>query len=131
MAATAPGKQIIVNSKGYVDVYEDDYEKGEGAHVNTYEVDVRGTYGSIQELVSAISSYGFSENTDDYGYIDGRIFSDAMVDVDNDEPSEQQIEAWKRGQETLYAARVDIPVSVGDIHEMTEAEAEEFGIEIY
>ena len=131
MAAAGAGMQIIVNSKAYVDVYEDDYEQGEGAHVNTWEADVRGTYRSIQDLVNAISQYGFSDNVSDYGYIDGRIFTDAMVDVDNDEPSAAQIEAWKRGEEQLYAARFDVTVNVGDVHPMTEEEAESLGIGIY
>lgn len=130
-AATQAGMQIIVNSKGWVDVYEDDYEQGEGAHVNTWEADVRGTYSSIQELINQISSYGFSSNLEDYGFIDGRIFTDAMVDADGDEPSEAQIEAWKRGKEQLYAARFDLPVSVGDIRRMTEEDAEALGIGIY
>ena len=130
-AATQAGMQIIVNSKGLVDVYEDDFERGEGALVNTWEADVRGTYSSIQELISQISSYGFSSNLEDYGFIDGRIFTDAMVDVDNDEPSEAQIEAWKRGEEQLYTARFDLPVSVEDIRRMTEEDAEALGIGIY
>ena len=134
MAATAGGLKIIVRSKGYVEVYEDSYEQGEGAYVNGWDFDVRGTYDTFQDLIDAIenATYCFTNRPDNYVFLDGTIQTDAIVDEDNEEPSDRQLQAWKRGEYELYAARLVLPIEVGaESHEMTEEEAEMFGISIY
>lgn len=121
-----------------VEVYEDTYNEGEGDYVNYWEVDVAGrTFNNVDELVAAVNkaSYGvFSADKGDYVYIDGRIDTDAEVDVDNDTPSDEQYEEWKAGEIMLYVARLAIGVTMvpdGYDHEMTEEEAESFGLPVY
>ena len=133
-AATESGMEIVVKSKAYAEVYEDSYEQGEGDYVNTWDLDVRGTYKTFQELIDAIEnqSYCFTSDPKNYVFLDGTIQTDAIVDEDNDEPNSRQLDAWKRGEYTLYVARLVLPVEVGMAsHEMTEDEAEMFGISIY
>lgn len=122
-----------------VEVYEDSYEDGEGEYVNSWSIDgLKGkTFSNVDELTAAINeaSYDvFSANKSDYVYIDGRIDSDAEVDVDNYVPSEEQYAEWKAGEIMLYVARLSVGVSmipVGYDHEMTPEEAAAFGLEVY
>ena len=132
-AAELSGNKILVRSKAYVDISEDDYEQGVGSYVNQWDFDVRGEYASAQELIKTIAdnSYVFSENIEDYYFLDGSLHTSATVDVDNDIPTEDQIEAWKRGEEMLYIADLYLPLEVGSVRDMTDEEAEAFGLSIY
>ena len=47
-AAELSGNKILVRSKAYVDISEDDYEQGAGRYVNQWDFDVRGEYASAQ-----------------------------------------------------------------------------------
>ena len=134
MAATTGGLKIIVRLKGEVEIYEDSYENGEGAYVNAWDFDVRGTYDTFQDLINAIKNetYCFTNQPSNYVFLDGTIQTDAIVDEESEEPSDRQLEAWKRGEYELYAARLVLPIEVGaESHEMTEEEAEMFGISVY
>ena len=126
--------KIIVKSEAFVDITVDDYEQGALNMVNSWDFDVRGEYDTLQELIDRIAdeSYVFSNNIADYYYMDGRIGTSAMVDADNSVPTDDQYEAWKRGEETLYIADLYLPLEVGGgSHEMTEEEAEAFGLALY
>ena len=126
--------KIIVKSKAYVDIAVDDYEQGALNLVNSWDFDVRGEYDTLQELIDRIAdeSYIFSNNIADYYYMDGRIGTSAMVDADNSVPTDGQYEAWKRGEENLYIADLYLSLEVGGgSHEMTEEEAEAFGLALY
>lgn len=130
-AANLNGVKILVRSKAFVDVAEDDYEQGEvGGYINSWDFDVRGEYTSIQQLINAIAeeSYVFSKNLDDYSFYDGTLHTSAMVNNDNMEPGEYEYEAWKNGEETLYVADMRLNLEVGSVHEMTDDEAKMFGI---
>ena len=133
-AADLNGMKIIIKSKAYVDVSVDDYEQGVGEYVNQWDFDVRGEYNTIQELIDRIAneSYVFSKNIGDYVYLDGSLQTSATVDAENYTPSESQFEAWKNGEETLYIADMYLPLEVGGgSHEMTEEEAQAFGLSVY
>lgn len=118
-----------------VEVNIDDYNEGELDYVNSWDVDVKGnTYNSLKELIKGVArnSYVFSENPSDWVYIDGRLDTDALVNNDNEEPDDDELEGWKKGEVTLYNAHVMVGVSViSEEHELTEEEAEEQGINIY
>jgi len=101
----------------FVDVYEDSYEHGWSVdQVNGWEVyGLKGKeYYSIEDLVEDIHRKAdiFSDDLGDYGYIDGRIFTDEIVDVDNCTPSEEDKMLWRNGELDLYAARLDVGVHV-------------------
>jgi hypothetical protein len=106
--------------------------------VNTWYIDnLKGrTFKTASELAEAINREAgcFSANIKDYVYFDGRIATVAEVNNDNEEPSDLEYEQWKRGELTLYVAHLfcDITmVPTGYEHDMTEEEAEAFGIPIY
>ena len=132
-AATENGAKILVRSNAFVDIMEDDYEQGAtGSYINQWDFDVRGEYDSAQALVDAIekNSYVFSNNLQDYYVLDGALHTSAMVDNDNEIPSDSQIEAWKRGEETLYIAEMYLSLEIGAVHDMTDDEAESFGFSL-
>lgn len=121
-----------------VEVDEDSYEEGELDYVNSWSIDsLKGkTFDNVDELVQAINraEWVFSADKSDYVYIDGRIDTDAAVNVDNVEPSKDEYEAWKRGELMLYNAHLMVGVTMvpaGMDHEMTPEEAESFGLEVY
>lgn len=131
MAASDYGTSIIVNSKAYVDITEDNYENGADMNIiNQWDFDVRGEYSSIEQLIEAIAdrSYVFSNNINDYSFGDGALHTSAMVNADNEVPSEYEYEAWKRGEESLYIADMYLYLGVGSVHDMTNEEAQAFGI---
>lgn len=133
-AADISGAKIIIRYPAFVDITEDDYEQGAvGPYVNSWDFDVRGEYNSADELIKAIAnnSYVFSDKLEDYYFMDGSLRTSAEVDVDNEIPSEGQYEAWKRGEEQLYIADMYLAIEVGSVHEMTDDEAEAFGLQIY
>lgn len=126
------GVKILVRSKAYVDITEDNYEHGASLGiVNQWDFDVRGKYDSMQDLIDDIHSVSyqvFSNNIDDYSFGDGALRTSAMVNDENDVPTDGEYEAFKRGEITLYIADMWLPLEVGSVHDMTDDEARSFGI---
>lgn len=118
-----------------VEVDEDSYDKGEGAYVNSWDMRIKGkTFKSLTDIINAASKedYVFSNDKQNWVYMDGRLLTDAQVNVDNEEPDTDEYEQWKRGDLMLYIAHLDIGVEVYDaVHDLTEEEAEAEGFEIY
>lgn len=118
-----------------VDVYEDSYSKGEGAYVNGWDLRIKGnTYKSLTDIIKAVRNedYVFSDDKKNWVYMDGRLLTDALVNVDNEEPYDDEYKQWKSGDLMLYVARLDIGIEVYDeAHDLTEEEAEAEGFEIY
>lgn len=101
----------VLEIKVYVDVYEDDYEYGEGKFVNSYTVDyLKTTKVEAKDLLKYLSHYLYlSDNPNDYVIDeDGRIHTTQLQDDDGNEASESQIERWKQGKEKLYSAHYTI-----------------------
>lgn len=126
------GVKILVRSEAYVDITEDNYEHGASTSIsNQWDFDVRGEYDSMQALIDDIHSVSyqvFSDNIDDYSFGDGALRTSAMVNAENDVPTDEEYEAFKRGEITLYIADMWLPLEVGSVHDMTDDEAESFGI---
>ena len=121
-----------------VDVHEDDYEEGEGAYVQSYDLDLEGLeriYESIQALIKDIwGQSAFSDSIRDYAFTDangGEIFSDVTLNDDNDVPSSEEIEAWKRGKLKLYNHHLSCGIELITTRPMTNEDAEEMGLEVY
>ena len=132
-AADITNLKIIVDGVGYVEVLEDGYETGEGEYVKEWTFDISGTYNNMQEVVDAIANeVGTTNDVEDYVYIDGRIDTDMEQNAEGLRPTDAEYEAWRRGEETLYVAHISVYLNVGaEIHEMTEDEAEAFGLPLY
>ena len=127
------GMKIIAQENAHVEVYEDEYDRGAGQYVNSWSIDVIGEYSSIESLIYNIANtvYAFSDDINDYYFLDGALHTSAVVNNDNEEPTEDEWNRWKAGEEKLYFADLWIPLGVGSIHEMTEDEAEAFGLSLY
>lgn len=126
------GVKILVRSKAYVDITEDSYEHGASLGVvNQWDFDVRGEYDSMQALIDDIHSVSyqvFSDNIDDYSFGDGALRTSAMVNDENDVPTDGEYEAFKRGEITLYIADMWLPLEVDSVHDMTDDEAMSLGL---
>ena len=123
--------KILVTTKGVIETSEDDYEKGMGDYVNSWDFDVRGEYDSAEDLIKAIKkeTYLFDDyDIKDFSFYDGSITTSAIVDEDNMTADKRDIEEWKKGEKMLYIADMYLSLEcVSDKHEMTDDEAEEFG----
>ena len=53
-----------------------------------------------------------------------------MVDENNYQADDNDIKLWKNREIDLFIADIFLPVCVGDVHEMTEDEAESFGLSL-
>lgn len=125
---------IYVPSYCYVDVMVDSYEQGEGEQVNSWTFQVADGFRTAQELIDDIaeSSGIFSNDINDYVVLDSSLQTDATVNAENDIPTEEELEAWKRGELELYVAHLWVGLQVGSkTHDMTEDEAEAFGLSVY
>lgn len=125
---------IYVPSYCYVDVMVYSYEQGEGEQVNSWTFQVADGFRTAQELIDDIakSSGIFSNDINDYVVLDSSLQTNATVNAENDIPTEEELEAWKRGELELYVAHLWVRLQVGSkTHDMTEDEAEAFGLSVY
>lgn len=134
-ASDVSNLKIYVPSMCYVDVMVDNYEQGEGEQVNSWDFSVSSEpYNSAQELIDDIARYSgiFSNNIADYVVLDGNLQTDAEVTVDNEIPTDADYEAWKRGELELFVAHLWVNLQVGaETHDITDDEAEGFGLSVY
>lgn len=133
-AADISNLTIYVPSYCYVDVMVDSYEQGEGEQVNSWTFQVDDAYSSGQALINSIADASgiFSDNIDDYVVLDSSLQTDVTVNAYNEIPTEEELEAWKRGELELYVAHLWVRLQVGSAtHDITDEEAEAFGLSIY
>lgn len=126
------GLRIITH--GYeCDVHEDDWEEGEGDYVNSWNGRLNGSFATKEELYKAIEKEIYLPvNDQTCQFYDGTLQLSWNVNVDNEEPTEEEFEAWKRGEETMYILDMFIPLEVGSAtHGMSDEEAESFGLNRY
>lgn len=125
---------IYVPSYCYVDVMVDSYEQGGGEQVNSWTFQVADGFRTAQELIDDIaeSSGIFSNDINDYVVLDSSLQTDATVNAENEIPTEEELEAWKRGELELYVAHLWVRLQVGSAtHDITDEEAEAFGLSVY
>jgi hypothetical protein len=110
----------------HVDVYEDDYEEGEGKNVNSYTVDwLKNPIVKADNLLEYLydnlylSRYAQDYTIDD----DGFIHTSRLEDADGNKASESEIEKWKKGEMKLYSAHYLIIVeAVGQTRKPSQSE---------
>ena len=128
----AQGDFKIIASNGWVMMHVDDYENGQGKFVNEWDINVKGTYKSMQDFIRAVrDEVDVSPDLNDWGVFDGRISTNFLADEDALVASDAEIEAWKRGEQTLYIVDVYIPVKVGYVRDITEEDADALGIQVW
>jgi hypothetical protein len=100
--------------KYFVDVYEEDYEEGQGSEVNYWSLQTnKRYYKSVKELIADIGMYfAFDIPTLYYDRDTQQFVFDALVDEDNIGLTDSECEEWKRGEKKAYNLRIEIPVTV-------------------
>ena len=129
-----PDNMKILAGRGWVTMHVDDYENGQGRFVNEWDIDVRGTYNNMHELIKAVSScQDVSDKLDDWGIMEdnGTICTNLLTDEDGIMASPAEVESWQRGEQTLYIVDVMIPVEVVAKREITANDAEALGIQVW
>lgn len=93
--------------KSNTEVFEDDFEKGEGKGVNCYDfestVEAESPRDAVLKFIA--NKLHFTDGTLDEDIEEGsqKCYC-TMVDNENTEPNNPQIEAWKRGEIVLYSS---------------------------
>ena len=98
-----------------VSVYEDDFEKGEGANVNNWNKKENITFDSAEDLLKYLTTkviYKDLAKADFTAFEDGRITTSVTVDVNNYPASDSEIEKWKKGEMALYSAHFDFYIAL-------------------
>lgn len=107
------------------DVFVDDYEKGEGNHVNGYNIAreyvAHNPMNAIKKHFKDVLGYEFDPEkatVDNYG-----LFWDVLVDADNIEvsPESKEYKEWKEGGKVLYANSIMVTVN-----EIVKVDLEEY-----
>lgn len=96
-------------------VYEDDYNEGEGKNVNSFNEKVNKSFSSGEELLKYISDFVLYHplKKEDYSIMDdGRIVTSVLVDEDNSSASAREVEEWKNGNKKLYSANYNFYVTL-------------------
>lgn len=98
------------------DVYEDDYNEGEGNQVNSFSEKVNKSFASGEELLKYISNNVLYHDVKKEYYSimedDGRIVTSVLVNEDNLAASENEIEKWKKGDKKLYSASYNFYITL-------------------
>jgi hypothetical protein len=98
------------------DVFEDDYNEGEGEQVNSFSEKVNKSFASGEELLKYISkNVLYKDVKKEYYSImddDGRIVTSILVDENNSAASENEIEKWKKGDKKLYSASYNFYITL-------------------
>jgi hypothetical protein len=133
-----------IEIKAFADVFVDDYAEGELEQVNYFTfVTVENTANKdelSQTLQEMLNNYfenellldedvDLAEVLQTYWY-DSAFYVNRFVDVTNDTPSEDQIEAWKSGEETLYNQSINVCISINGTPITSEILADVLELEI-
>lgn len=95
--------------KTYFDVYEDDYNEGEGLAVNWWQHE--SEHDAIESgLQQHFEKLGLSYDTNFLLEDDGNRWYSWIVDADNNEATESQAELWKQGKLNLYSLNANIKI---------------------
>ena len=126
-------KGYTIKLDTWVDVFEDDYIKGQLKHVNYWtmqkkeiELETLDTPESKQLIKSAIieslNEILFYDNKitpdkiiEQISIIDNRICTSQLVNNENFEPKKNEIESWKNSSLMLYNQDINISISINNI----------------
>lgn len=95
--------------KTYFDVYEDDYNEGEGLAVNWWQHE--SEHNAIESaLQQHFEQLGLSYDANFLLEDDGNRSYSWTVDEECSEATEKQIEQWKQGRKQLYSMHASIKI---------------------
>lgn len=98
--------------KSYHNIYVDDYNEGEGYHVNSYNmtafIKAPEVGNAIQQYIENCLYYKFNSNYLDTSGDDISSYYDVLVDDEGIEATEADRELWKNGELKLYNNQIMI-----------------------
>lgn len=94
-----------------------------------------GSWTSPQQVKNAlVSKFGFPDDKEAWFAMDeedGRLCLSFTVDEDNNIPSAQQLARWKKGEEKMWTADVDVYLRLATVRSPDAKEiAEAFGVKV-
>ena len=102
--------------KSYHNIYVDDYNEGEGYHVNSYNmtafIKAPEVGNAIQQYIENCLYYKFNSNYLDTSGDDISSYYDVLVNKDDAEATENERELWKQGKLKLYNNQIRIEAYV-------------------
>jgi hypothetical protein len=94
------------------DVFIDNYENGEGKHVNSYDLTSECKALTVQDaIINHFNNTVYLPFDFQHADIDKEqnlIFYCNLVNVDNEDPTEHEREEWKKGKIELFANNIII-----------------------
>ena len=115
-----------------VDVYIDDYDRGELDHVNGWTkfdlgFDLGRVFPSVSDLIWYVKDHDYTFRScrpvvDSYYDGHGHIIFDSTVDKDNIPANDRLLELWRLGIIRLYSARGALTVNRVELQPVTAAE---------
>ena len=122
----------ILAGKGWVTMHEDHYDVGQGKFVNEWDIDVRGTYSSMEDFIKAVQmQIDAPSDPKDWGIIDNRLVTNFLGDEEALEADSSEIKAWENGDLQLYIVDVDIPIKLVTERDITEDDADLLGVSVW
>lgn len=122
----------ILAGKGWVTMHEDHYDVGQGKFFNEWDIDVRGTYSSMEDFIKAVQmQIDVPSDPKDWGIIDNRLVTNFLGDEDALEADSSEIKAWESGDLQLYIVDVDIPIKLVTERDITEDDADLLGVSVW
>ena len=95
--------------KTYFDVYEDDYNEGEGKYVSQW--DWESEHDAIESAMQQhFEQHGLSYDANYLFHEDDIRSYSWTVDEECSEATEKQIEQWKQGRKKLYSMHASIKI---------------------
>ncbi len=98
--------------KSYHNIYVDDYNEGEGYHINSYNmtafIKAPDAGNAIQQYIENCLYYKFNSNYLDTNGDDISCYYDVLVDDESIEATEADRELWKNGELKLYNNQIMI-----------------------
>jgi len=111
----------------YVEVYEDDYEEGEGKMTQSYDLPLnKGVFDTVEELRKEVAKYFLNEIKLVYSDDCGEFRTALSINEAGDTPTDEEVKAWRNGECKLLNMYISVPVYVVEFSHL-EAENTEFG----
>lgn len=104
-------KNYIV--KSFHEIFVDDYNDGEGKHVNTYalsdEIQAETPKQAINKYLQDCLGYDLDFNSCEVNPDDkSNVQTSCLVDGYNIQPTNSEVKQWKAGNVELYANYIDL-----------------------
>ena len=122
---------LMVGDIAELYICEEDYVGGQSDNIEKiYKFDLKGTYDSAQKLIDAIGwNVGLFDDRspEDFKFRNGDLIAEILVNEALEEPSQEEFEAWERGEGKMYSAVLYVPILSYLGQEMSDEEAEDLG----